>query len=234
MPETVLKVKNLSVSLGEHKILKDIDFEVTRGETLAIIGPNGAGKTVLFRSLIGVLPHAGEIQWSENAKVGYVPQRLDLDPQLSLTLKDLMMLKARILHLKTHAIGEALALVHLDRNDLPTKLINLSAGKLQRAMIALALLGDANVLLFDEPTASVDSPREEIIYETLHELQYQKGLTLLLISHDLNLVYRHATKVLCLNRSVFCYGEPQQALTDKMLSQLYDENIHYYHHRHDK
>lgn len=230
MTEPILKVKNLSVAFGPLPTLEGVSFELRPGHSLAIIGPNGAGKTVLFRALIGVLPYKGEIQWDEKAKIGYVPQRLELDPQLSLALKDLLSLKVRILKLSSDVIPRVLKLTHLSEQDLKSRLVNMAAGKLQRALIALALIGEPNVLLFDEPTAGIDWPREERIYETIHELQREKNLSLILISHDLNLIYRYADQVLCVDRQMLCFGEPQGALTSELLTKLYGERVHYHHH----
>lgn len=232
MADPILKVKNLSVNLGSRRILENLSFAVEHGQTMAIIGPNGAGKTVLFRALIGAVPYEGAVEWARGIKIGYVPQRLDLDPQLPVTLADLLALKTKILGLPPAVADEAARLVRLDKTDMALKIINLAAGKLQRALIALALIGDPDVLLFDEPTSSVDLPREELIYDTLHEIQHNKGITLILISHDLNLVFSHAAKVLCLNRRMMCFGEPQQSLNTELLSKLYGERVFYHHDKH--
>lgn len=93
--ETVLTVKNLNVNLSGRKILEDISFEVARDETLAIIGPNGAGKTVLFRALLDLIPYEGEIKWKDELKIGYVPQKLFVESDLPLTVKEFFRLKEK-------------------------------------------------------------------------------------------------------------------------------------------
>ena len=231
--DSILSVKDVSVVLGGKTIIHDIDFEVARGESLAIIGPNGSGKTVLYRALIGALPYGGEIAWAQGAKIGYVPQRLDLERGLPLTLKDFLSAKVKISGAKSSAVAKALELVHLPAEFLNKKLSTLSAGQLQRALIAFAMIGDPNVLLFDEPTSGVDVPREEQIYDTLHRLQAERDLTLLIISHDLSLVYRYATNVLCLNQKMVCFGTPHHVLTTENLKHLYGERVIYHHHHGD-
>ena len=232
MGDSILKVKNVSVSFGAQKVLHDISFEVAREETFAIIGPNGSGKTVLFRALIGALPYRGEIVWRPGVRIGYVPQRIDLDRHLSLNLKDFLLLKARILRLPKHEIKTMLAVVRLSEKRLEIPLNYLSAGELQRGLIAFAMMGSPDVLLFDEPTAGVDLPREEQIYQTIHKLQDERGLTVILISHDLNLVYRYANKVICLNRELYCFGNPSEALSPNILNKLYGDRILHHHINH--
>ncbi len=232
MSNSILTVSNLGVTLDGQQIIHDVSFALARGESLALIGPNGSGKTVLLRALLGALPSSGTITWANDVKLGYVPQRIDLERSLPLTLSDFLMTKVRLLKLSHNAVADALRVVRLPMAACPKKLGHLSGGQLQRALIAFALLGDPNVLLFDEPTTGVDLPREEQIYDTIHRLQDERQLTLMLVSHDLNLVYRYATSVMCLNRSVVCYGMPQQVLTSENLSALYGERV-LYHHDHD-
>ncbi len=234
MPDVILTVKNLAVAFGDLIIFKNLTFEVKSGEIAAIIGPNGAGKTVLFRALIGSIPYEGEIRWAPETRIGYVPQRLDLDRHLSLNLGDFLALKSRLPKLERSAIEEVLRLVHLSPKRLANPLSYLSAGELQRALIAFALLGSPNVLLFDEPTAGVDLPGEEQIYQTLHKLQDEKKMTLIFISHDLNLVYRYADRVICLNRAMFCFGTPRETLTPEILDQLYGAKAFHHIHQEEK
>ena len=101
---------------------------------------------------------------------------------------------------------------------------------MQRALIAFALLGKPNVILFDEPTASLDQLTEERIYELIHELQEKLHITAILVSHDLSVVYRYANKVLCLNKEAICFGTPQEALDPKVLEKLYTSPHKFYHH----
>ena len=223
-----LSVKNLTVKLGNQIVIDNLSFEVTAGESLAIIGPNGAGKTVLFRALIGVVPYTGEINFAPETTIGYVPQKLDIERNLPLSLFDLLASKNN----SWEKIIENLKLVRLSENLLRLPIGALSGGQFQKALIAFALLQDPKVLLFDEPTAGVDTPGEEHIYETIHRLQKEKGFTMLLISHDLSLVYRYADKVLCLNKENICFGEPEAMLAPAILAKLYGEDRSFYKHHH--
>jgi zinc transport system ATP-binding protein len=113
---------------------------------------------------------------------------------------------------------------------LETPVGHLSGGQFQRGLIGFALIGNPNVLLLDEPTASIDESGEEHIYELIHRLQDQFKLAVITVSHDLSFVYRYATKVLCLNRRSVCMGTPREALTPEVLEQLHGPSHGYYQH----
>lgn len=231
----ILEVRDLSVAFSNEKVLKDISFSVNEGDVLAIIGPNGAGKTVLFRALMGLIPYDGEIKWREGVEVGYVPQKLMEKTELPLTVKEFFILKSKNLFFRDKQLVESifheLKSIGLKPEILNQQLINLSRGQLQRVLIAWAILGHPNVLLFDEPTAGIDIAGEGSVYNLLHKLQDERGMTVLIISHDLNIVYRYADKVLCLNKENLCFGEPEKALTSEQIERLYGESA-FYHHKH--
>ncbi len=231
----ILDVRGLSVSFDNQEVLKDVSFSVNEGDVMAIIGPNGAGKTVLFRALIDLIPFNGEIKWREDARIGYVPQKLMEKAELPLTVKEFFALKSKNLFFKDkkflELISRELKSVGLNNEILNQELNHLSKGQFQRVLIAWAILGHPNVLLFDEPTAGIDIAGEGSIYNLLHKLQNERGMTVLIISHDLNIVYRYADKVLCLNKEGICFGEPAKALTSEQIERLYGESA-FYHHQH--
>jgi zinc transport system ATP-binding protein len=120
----------------------------------------------------------------------------------------------------------------LETNILDIPAGHLSGGQFQRGLIAFALLGRPNLILFDEPTASIDQPGEEKIYSLIHRLQEEYSATAIVVSHDLTFVYRYASKVLCLNKQNICFGAPEEALTPENLRKLYGEDSMFYHHTH--
>ena len=227
----ILQVKNLNVTFGGEKVLENISFELSAGESMAIIGPNGSGKTTLVKALLGILPYNGEVVWDSNVKIGYVPQKIDLEKNLPLTVRDFLVSRVKIAGLSETEIGRVLQLVLLSENLLDKQLSHLSVGQFQRVAIALALIDRPNLLILDEPTSGVDLPREEEIYETIHRLQDLESLTVIIASHDLNLVYKYAMKVLCINQKAICFGSPQEVLTTERLKELYGSRV-YYHHQH--
>jgi zinc transport system ATP-binding protein len=230
MTASLLAVKNLGIAFGSKVVIAELSFDVRPGDGLAIIGPNGAGKTVLLKALLGLIPYTGEIRWGAGARLGYVPQKVAADLNLPLRVSDLLSAKARTLKLTSKDLDSVCAEVDLTPEILNGTVGNLSGGQFQKALIAFALLGAPNVLLFDEPTASLDELSEERIYELLHRLQQEKGMTVLLVSHDLSVVYRYATKVLCLSKGGACMGPPHEILTPERLEELYGTPPKFYRH----
>ncbi|MBI5902874.1 MAG: metal ABC transporter ATP-binding protein [Deltaproteobacteria bacterium] len=226
----ILEVRNLAININGNTVLKDVSFDVNKGDVLAIIGPNGAGKTVLLKSLIGLMPHRGEIKWRPRIKTGYVPQRMDIETDVPLTVKEFFHLRVR--PLTDAKIKETLDFVQLDPGILKKGFGEISIGQRQRVLVAWAVLGSPDVLLFDEPTADIDIAGQESIYKMIYHLQQNMGLTVILVSHDLNIVYSHAGAVLCLNRKGLCYGAPKEVLTPQQLMSLYGGDTAFFQHKH--
>jgi len=214
-------------------VLQDLSFEVNSGDCLAIIGPNGAGKSVLLKSLQTLIPFEGLVQWSPEARLGYVPQSVAADRQLPLRVGELLAAKARFLRLDDQETEHVSSELNLSPEFANAAIGTLSGGQFQKVLIAFALLGSPNVLLFDEPTASLDELNSERIYELVHDLQSQSGMTTILVSHDLSVVYRYATRVLCLSKGKLCMGPPKEILTPEMLEEVYGAPLKYYRHIQD-
>lgn len=232
MPEPVLTTDSLTVELDGNVIIQNLGFALPKGENLAIVGPNGSGKTVLLKTLLGMFPYKGTVSWGPDVRIGYVPQKIDADRHLPLNFKNLFAAKRDILKLSKSALAESVKVVGLASETLETPVGHLSGGQFQKCLIAFALIGNPSLLILDEPTASIDQPNEERLYELVHRLQEKYALTVILVSHDLSVVYRYATMVLCLNKHNLCFGRPQEILTPEMLAQLYGMPVSYYRHIH--
>ena len=227
-----LEVRDLGVRLGGTDVIRDITFALPRASCLAVIGPNGAGKTVLLRGLIGALPHTGTVAWAADTVLGYVPQKLDIERDLPLNGHDFLRARAALAGSSAAMQAEALRSVGLAEKVLSTTIGNMSGGQFQRLLIAFALLGRPNVLLLDEPAAGVDAPGQAQLNEVIHGLQETRAMTVLLVSHDLSVVYRYADYVLCLGRHGACFGPPRSALTPETLYEVYGQPLGFHVHEH--
>jgi ABC-type Mn2+/Zn2+ transport system ATPase subunit len=232
-----LEVSNLVVRFDRTTVIERLSFEVPSGSALAIIGPNGAGKSVRAKALIGALKHEGDVRWEELTKIGYVPQKLDIERDLPITGRDFLYAKAAVSGVKAAVsrvskgdFASVLGLVGLKPDSVEKPIGALSGGQLQRLLVAAALIGDPTVLLLDEPTAGVDEPGQDTLNHTIERLRAERGLTILFISHDLSVVYRYATNVLCLSHGQSFFGVPRVVLTPERLAELYGAPVSYHVH----
>lgn len=241
-----LSVENLCVKADGRHLIENITFSVEEGTIVAIIGPNGAGKTTLIKAVLGLIPFdTGSVNIfgrrfkrnNSHVKVGYVPQRLEFDRTFPLTVSELLRFTVPPFYsfriYKTKKESEIIErLLHtVGAQDLMDRSIgSLSGGELQRVMIAKAIVNDPKMLILDEPASGVDIEGQERFYDLVRRLNKEKGLTVILISHDLNVVYRFADTVLCLNRKLVCTGRPEEALTDEVMKSVYGEMMGAYIH----
>ena len=227
--EPVLKVSDLKVTLEGQAVLANLSFTVRPGEILTILGPNGAGKTVLLRALLGTVPYEGSITWKKGSRIGYVPQRLPYIKNIPMSVADFFALKKNA----EPNVAAMLRTVGLAGELANKRIGDLSSGQFQRVLIAWALAGDPHVLLFDEPTTGVDITGEETVYALLARLKRERDLTTLIVTHDLAVVHRLSSTVLCLNKQPICQGPPISTLTPENLQRLYGAEVKFYEHKHE-
>jgi zinc transport system ATP-binding protein len=235
LPQPILTVEDLRVEFNGDAVLEDVSFSLERGRIAALIGPNGSGKTTLFKAILGLIPYAGSIHWAANITFGYVPQRFGIPRSAPISVREFFLLKSSRFWLPA---GEFLArvtgqlsTVGLSALILDRPLGTLSGGQLQRVMVCWAMLNQPEVLLFDEPTASVDTGFGETIYQIMQKMRVEHGTSILFISHDLSVVSQYADMVLCLNHKILCQGPPLETLTPHTLQELFGE-VAVYRHRH--
>jgi zinc transport system ATP-binding protein len=219
------KIENFGVKAGNNVILSDINLHIHCGELTAIIGPNGAGKSTLLKALLGEVPHTGTISFMQcegNAVkppvMGYVPQSLSLDFSSPTSVLDLFLscrsvFPAWLIKPKKEVeiIRERLSRVKAD-HLLPRRLGALSGGELQRVLLALALDPVPEILLLDEPVSGIDQNGLELFYETVSAVRKAYDLSIILVSHDLDMVRKYADRVVLLSRTVLKVGTPDEVL----------------------
>jgi zinc transport system ATP-binding protein len=211
MTESIIECDQLSVELGGVKVLDGVTLSVCEGDFLALVGPNGGGKTTLLRVILGLEKHFagratvfGGLPGSSPGRTGYVPQRLFFDREFPISVRDLVLmgrlskkkLFERYNRVDRERVDEAICTVGLERL-IERRIGDLSGGELQRALIARALAGEPELLLLDEPTASIDPQMKTTIYDLIEQLK--ERLTIVLVTHDTALISRYVTKIATLN-----------------------------------
>lgn len=230
--------RGLYLALGGRLVLAGVDIEVAAGEIVTVIGPNGSGKTTLLRVLLGLLrADAGIVERRPGLRIGYLPQRMPVDPVLPLDVNRLMTLTRRA---RSADVDQALAetgVQHLRHASVAT----LSGGELQRVLLARALLSSPDLLVLDEPVQGVDFAGEAALYELISALRARRGCGVLMISHDLHVVMAATDRVLCLNHHVCCAGTPDAVSRHPEYARLFGRQAaaalavytHHHDHRHD-
>ena len=244
----LIAVKNLYFSYGEQLVLEDINLEINAGDFLAILGPNGSGKSTLLKLILGLLrPDRGEIflfgrpidEFREWWRLGYVPQRATarVDPVFPVTVEEVvgfgLLAKKRFPRFMNardrEAIRKALLRVEM-QGFLKRRLCELSGGQQQRVFIARAIVSEPQVLLLDEPTTGVDVATQERFYDLLGEFN-RRGLTIVIVTHDIGIVNKHVKQVACLNRRLVYHGTHEEFCSSPRLKEFVGEH-HLVIHRH--
>lgn len=245
----LIVVENVSFHLKGVPILKDVSFNISAGDFLALIGPNGSGKTTLIRIILGLLkPSAGRVlimgepvehfrQWQ---RIGYVPQKAtQFDSYFPASVKEvvamgLLSLKKfpRFITSKDEAaIVQALEAV--DMQELKNRRIGeLSGGQQQRVFIARAIVNGPDILFLDEPTTGVDAETQTRFYDMLATLNLSRKLTIVLITHDFGILTKHVNKVACLNQRLFFHGTHAEFCSSELVQDLLQGEHHLVCHRH--
>lgn len=228
------KIQNFSVKVGKTEILNDVSLHLHCGEMTALIGPNGAGKSTLLKAILGEVHHEGTLQYSgANDKtygrpvIGYVPQQLEFDTAAPVSVKDLFLacMGNKPAWLGGSRKQEEKILACLDRVQagslIDRRLGALSGGELQRILLALALEPMPQLLLMDEPVSGVDRKGLEVFYEIVSKIREKYDLTIILVSHDLDIVKKHADRVVLLNKSIILNDSPEKVFSDRRLLETF-------------
>ncbi len=202
---SLISVEDLSVRYGANTALSHVNMTVEPGEIVTIVGPNGSGKTSLFRAIIGATkPAAGRVTMKPGLKLGYVPQRLHIDPTLPITVERFMRLTNRAPRQRCTEALEAAGVPDL----LKRQMSQLSGGQFQRVLLARALIDKPDVLLLDEATQGLDQRGSAAFYQQIETVRRETDCAVLMISHELHVVMSASDRVICLNGHICCQGSP--------------------------
>ena len=235
---TLIELESAWVSLAGSTVLEDISFSLKEKMFLGVVGPNGAGKTTLLRVVLGLVrPERGTVRVMgmtpgelkhELHHIGYMPQQVVFDPVFPVSVFDVVMM-GRTCCIGTfrfptrtdrEAVREGIMMVGLE--GLERRPIGeLSGGEQKRAFLARALCRETHILLLDEPTAGLDLPAQQQFMELLVRLKEQLGLSVIFVSHDVNVLARFADEMVCINRTMHLHGKPQEVLGSEKLKEAY-------------
>ncbi|HUZ93149.1 MAG TPA: ATP-binding cassette domain-containing protein [Candidatus Paceibacterota bacterium] len=232
--DNIIAAKNLAGGYPSNAVWKDANFEIGRGEFVAVLGPNGAGKTTLFRMLLGLMQPLGgslsvfgKVPLRGNPMIGYVPQRHPVDSDIGVEALELVRLgldgNRWGIGMSQSRTDEALAALRtVDAEALAHRPLGaLSGGELQRIFLAEALIGKPDLLLLDEPLANLDMRREANFVQLIDDVVRSRGTTVLLIAHNINPLLPVLDRVIYVANGRVTNGKPSEVLTSKSLTDLY-------------
>lgn len=234
--KVAVEVRGVSVELGGHSVLHDIDFRVHEGGFVGIVGPNGAGKTTLLRTIVGLVSVIrGRVEvfgrppgQNSSHAIGYVPQRQSIAHNFPATVGDVVMM-GRLRHLGLmgfpsrkdwQRVDDSLSLVGmLDRRDRAVG--RLSGGEQRRVMLAQALCASTRLLVLDEPTVGLDLPAEHEFYALLRKLIRELTLTIVAVSHDLVALAGETDELICINHRMHIHGNAEDVIHSHAIREAY-------------
>ena len=230
----LVDVVGLEVRAKNRVLVTGIELSVNAGEIVSVIGPNGAGKTTLIRAVLGlVAPTSGRVRLRAGARIGYVPQRLTLNPNLPLTVRRFVELSGPVAKALVDETLDEVGVGHVAASSIH----DISGGEFQRTLLARALLRDPDLLVLDEPAQAVDITGQTELYALIERIRNRRGCGVLMVSHDLHLVMSATDKVVCINGHLCCAGRPDAVSQHPEYVALFGSeaarSLALYHHHHD-
>ena len=237
---TLVSISGMTVQMGGTVALRNVDFNIARGEIVTVVGPNGSGKSTLMRAIIGAQAlTAGSITRAPGLRIGYVPQSLHIDPTLPITVGRFLSLPGRKPKDEVHRVMQRVGADAL----MDKQMFTLSGGQFQRTLLARALLEKPDLLILDEPTTGLDQPGSAAFYRLIEDIRGEMGTAVLMVSHELHVVMSASDRVICLNGHVCCHGTPDIVASAPEYRALFGSGTqgalalyrhdHDHHHHHD-
>lgn len=230
----LVTLDNVGIREAKRWFVRNVSLQVQRGEIVTLVGPNGSGKSTTAKLALGIAePSSGIVTQMRGLQVGYVPQKLALDPAIPLTVERLMRLTAKLAKGEAQAALERTGVAHLRKQTVH----GLSGGEMQRVLLARAIARKPDFLVLDEPAQGVDLAGEVALYQLIADIRHELDCGILLVSHDLHLVMAETDRVICLNGHICCQGTPSDVMMDDQYRQIFGdraaESIAVYRHQHD-
>ncbi len=230
------KINNISVTIGKQQILKNVSIHIHCGELTVIIGRNGAGKSTLLKAILGEIKHTGTITFvdmkenrTKNIRIGYVPQSINIEKDMPTTVYDFcasFMSSKPVWIKKDKGLYEKIktSLKKFNADKLIDKGIgNLSGGELQRVLLTVATTPLPNLLILDEPVSGIDRNGIKAFYELVNKLKTENDISIILVSHDLDLVKKYADKVILLDQEIIKEGTSEVVYNSEEFKEVFGE-----------
>jgi len=231
---TLIGANGVTVRFGDSTVLHRVTLSIARGEIVTIVGPNGSGKSTLLRVLIGAIrPSAGQVTVQPGLKLGYVPQRLHIDPTLPITVRRFLGLPVRCTDAAARTALQQAGVAGVAGRQMA----DLSGGQFQRVLLARAILARPDLLVLDEPTQGLDQPGQAAFYRQIEAVRAALGCAVLMVSHELHVVMAASDRVICLNGHICCEGTPEHVSAAPAYRELFGTGaggaLALYRHDHD-
>jgi ABC-type Mn2+/Zn2+ transport system ATPase subunit len=235
----LIRFEGASFHYPHGPALEDISLQIADGEFIGVIGPNGSGKTTLLRAILGLMPPTRgslqifdcaceELQCYHRARIGYLPQREAVDPNFPITVEETVLMgRSGVIGLFRRPTKTDRAIVQQALEDVgmaefsDRPLGALSGGQQQRVFIARALAQHPQILLLDEPTTGIDTPTQHAMLDLIQHLHRDLHLTIILVSHDINLIAPLADRIALLKTRLYAIGPAKEVLNAATLAQVY-------------
>ena len=221
-----IKISDITVQVGNEKIIDNINLHIHCGKITALIGRNGAGKSTLIKAILGEYRHGGSIEFTdlrnntvEELTIGYVPQNLNIEKNTPMSVFDLFagyISQTPIFIRKSPKVYQTVKeqLSIFDAEDLIDKrACDLSGGELQRVLLSIAITPPPKLLLLDEPISGIDHMGMELFYENIGKLKANYDLAMIIVSHDFEFVSKYADHVILMDKTILKEGNPQEVLS---------------------
>ncbi len=221
----LIKFENVSVknpsSVEEQKLLDCITFTIEKNQFTTLVGPNGAGKTTVIKVMLGLMDYQGQITKAKNLKIGYIPQKFDINNDLPMSVES-------YINLMNGNVFCPYDLTTLQKKSLHS----LSGGERQKLLVNCAVANEPDLIILDEPTQGIDQKGQKTFYKLLKD-QKKLGRSILLVSHEPNYVFDLTDQVICLNNHICCHGSPENVShSDFAKSFGLTPYVHHHNHSH--
>lgn len=230
----LISLNNINVYFNRQHILQNIHFNIFPESIVTIVGPNGGGKSTLLKVLLKLItPKSGQVLHQKNLKIGYVPQKLNIENSMPINVQHFLALKPNATKEKIKDVLNLFSIAHLKRHNLH----NLSGGQMQRVLLARAVLDNPKLLVLDEPMQGVDALGQVELYQLLNKVRSMLNCAILMVSHDLNIVMKNTDEVICINHHICCSGTPEKVTNNPnfiaLFGDKFSKNIAFYSHHHN-